>query len=205
MSSSVNSAADDLIVIPGHDDETGNTNSCLWRSFGKNVCLAYTPGDDFVGFPQDATGRIVVVHSCGYWAYLAARTAGLLENARGLIVIDGWYPVHRTERKWGAMLVDASCVPNIPTVFFFPTVGDRSAFPLEAVVQQSLVRRVDNVNVNVNVKNIVRGLGFGHNLMFEKFQEPQVRWLVKHLCGVLAGEVSETDLVRREEVSANAA
>ena len=34
-----------VLLIPGHDDATLNTNSCLYKTFGAAACISYNPGD----------------------------------------------------------------------------------------------------------------------------------------------------------------
>lgn len=127
-----------VLLIPGHDDATLNTNSCLYKTFGAAACISYNPGD-LAQFPETCPDT-AIVHSFGYFAFLVARAAGRLRDVTRLIVIDGWFP---HDKQWGSVTCAVDVPAGVACTFFFPTFGDRSEYALEAVVRQAMVTRRD--------------------------------------------------------------
>ena len=158
-------ASPPVTYIPGYDSTNKNANSCLYRVFGKDACTLYNPGDelDVIATPT------VVVHSYGFYALVAA---GILSaDVKRVVVLDGWIP---ELQSWGNDVCPVYIPENISWVFFFPTVGNRTEYPLEAVVRQAMVARKDIT--------VVRGVGFGHNMLFApKITEERVREVVQKL------------------------
>jgi len=164
-------------LIPGHDAVNGNTNSCLYRAFG-DQCVRYDPAkpiaEQLDAFPEQGE-ETVVAHSYGFAAFVAARAAGRLQAATKLIVLDGWYP---EDGMWTGepLLIQ---LPNIQCIFFFPTVGNRSEYKLEADIVRPAMASAHDIT-------IVRGQGFGHNLVYQSFGADEVKELIKSL-GYLTG------------------
>lgn len=162
-------------------------NSCLYRAFGAEACVAYNPDLPISAqrgaFPAEIPGAVVVAHSFGFAAFIAARASGLLRNAARLIVIDGFYPLDRT---WAGRDITIELPSDCPCIFFFPSFGDRSRYPLEAVVRQAMITRLD--------LTVVRGIGFGHNLLYGSFKEPDVCSLVARLAALPDTRESEADI-----------
>jgi hypothetical protein len=166
----------------------------LFRAYvGAEWVVTYSPdvslADQIDAFPL-AAPPVVVVHSCGFFALMAARGAGRLHGMRKLVVIDGWFP---HDHLWaGAGADDGACVKvqvplDVACVFFFPTFGDRSDYPLEAVVRQAMVERAD--------VTVVRGVGFGHNLLYPPFGLVGVRALVDRLVAMPDRRGTDADVV----------
>ena len=171
------------MVIPGHDDEHFNSNSCLYRTYGAAACTLYNPGS--VDSTPAADSDIAVVHSFGYFAFLAIRAGGGARNVKRLVVIDGWFP---RDKMWGTLPVSPGVPENVACTFFFPTYGDRSGYSLEAVVRQAMVNRRDIT--------VVRGVGYGHNLLHPPHVTPaNVRTLVSFLVGLPDARTSDADIV----------
>ena len=168
------------LLIPGYDDANRNKNSCLYKVYGESACVCYTPGE-FVSFPADST-EILIVHSYGFYAFLAGRSAGLLRGVKKLIVIDGYFP---SNQKWGDVAVRVEIPKDISCVFFFPTYGDRSGYPLESVVRQAMVERRDIT--------VARGVGYGHNLLHPP-TEDTIREIVSFLAGLPSQRQEQEDI-----------
>ena len=166
--------------IPGFDERTKNTNSCLYRAFPETAVVPYDHVDYNDNFPEQGR-ETVVVHSYGYYAFLMARAGGRLRACKRLLVIDGWFP--SKSRMSAELPTGVSCV------FFFPTFGDRTDYPLEAVVRQAMVSRADIT--------VVRGVGFSHNLVYGAFGEAGVRELVSGLAQLPTERTSDVDHVMR--------
>jgi len=150
-------------ILPGYADATGNTNSCLWRAY------------------MDVDQEIVVVHSAGFAGFCAARSMGRLSSVCRLIVLDGWYPYPTTTETSNKF-----DLPPVPCILWFPTVGDRSLYPLEAVARRAMVTRKDIT--------VVRGVNFGHNLIYGEFDEKKVRELVTWLSTLPDERASDVDI-----------
>jgi hypothetical protein len=170
------------LVIPGYDSKNGNTNSVLYKTY-KTKCSQYVldqPLEDQYQF-IDSDSKEVIVHSYGFFIFLVGYKLGLFKNT-SLVVIDGWFPkdckFNGTEYKIE--------LPPIPTVFLFPTFGDRKDYPLEAIVRQAMTSRKDIT--------VVRAIGFGHNLLFGSFDEHMVADLVLALQCLPEKRLSDVDI-----------
>jgi hypothetical protein len=167
-----------IAIIPGFDTETGNTNSVLFRAYPD--CLTYTKGESLAERWKDKdivkTATTVVVHSMGFFAFLVALDEGLFQQVNKLLVLDGYYSKNQ---MWG----EKECpvyIPDIHSVYFFPTVGNRSTYLLET---EHLNMHRENPKFKV-----VRGVGFGHNLLYESFDVEKARELIQRLIVLLEPE-----------------
>ncbi len=172
------------LILPGYDSKNGNRNSFLYKAFGE-MCNEYVldkPLEEQESIIKPSS-EIAVVHSYGFFIFLVGYQNGLFKNIKSLIVFDGWFP---SDCKFNG--IDYSIeLPDIRTVFFFPTFGDRKDYPLESIVRQSMISR-KNITV-------VRGLGFGHNLLFGEFDENSVNSLTVSLLRLPDERSNDLDLV----------
>jgi hypothetical protein len=154
-------------ILPGYDSKNYNTNSFLFKTYKEN-CSEYVldkpleSQESIISLKEEQT----VVHSYGFFIFLAAYQKGLIQNTKSLIVFDGWFPTNCKFMEDEVKIV----LPNIPMIFFFPTFGDRREYSLESIVRQQMATRKDII--------VIRGLGFGHNLLFGEFTEKKVTKLV---------------------------
>lgn len=172
------------LILPGYDPTNGNANSVLFKTY-KNMCSTYTLGkplEDQTDILINGDFNIAVVHSYGFFVFLIGYQIGLFKNVTSLVVIDGYFP---KDRKFNETEYEIK-LPPIPILFFFPTFGNRQDYPLEAIVRQAMISR-KNITV-------VRGHGFGHNLIFEKFDTDKVADLVLNLQHVPETRTSDLDL-----------
>ena len=169
----------DALLLPGHDDATGNRNSFLFRSYP--FCAEYVTNQDLKEqHIRNADAPVAMVHSYGFWAFVVGYQLGLFPNVKQLVVFDGWFPANK---EFNGVKYEVK-LPPIPTKFFFPTFGDRSGYPLESIVHQ--VRALGRKDLG-----IFRGIGFGHNLLFGEFDEAGARDLVALVidCGIVDMEL----------------
>ncbi len=133
---------------------------------------------------QDADSITAVVHSYGFFIFLVGYQQGLFQNVKTLLVFDGWFPAD--------CIFDGNEYPiNLPairTIFFFPTFGNRREYPLEAIVRQQMIVRNDIT--------VVRGHGFGHNILFDNFGTANTFALIVNLLASVPEErTNDLDLV----------
>ena len=177
-----------------------NKNSFLYKIY-KDRCCEYVLDKPLI-YQKSFTDKIqpdkkynVVVHSYGFFILLVALQQNIIkeESINSIVIFDGYFP-----KLCKFMNIDVEIkIPNIPTLFFFPTVGLRIDYPLESVVRQTIANRykynegenncvsLDNDNENTIFSNkdivIIRGLGFGHNILYKSFQEPEAGELIENL------------------------
>lgn len=161
----------DLLVIPGYDSKNGNTNSCLFKAYGVDKCEQYVLNkpleeQNFMNFASEKA----VVHSYGFFIFIVMRKLGFFSSVKQLVVLDGWFPY---DCKFNGKEYPIDLPEDILMTFFFPTVGNRKDYPLEAVVRQQMVKRKDI--------HVVRGINFGHNLIYNEFTPDCVTELVESL------------------------
>jgi hypothetical protein len=157
------------LILPGYDAINGNKNSCLFKMYPE--CTTYTldqPLEDQQIKIEDST-TTAVVHSYGFFIFMVGHQRGLFKEIKHLVVLDGYFPRDCTFMGESYKM---TLPEQVNMLFFFPTVGDRSSYPLEAVVRQAMVTR--------NGIFVVRGIGFGHNLLYQEFQESQGKLLVQN-------------------------
>jgi hypothetical protein len=158
-----------MLILPGYDSMNGNTNSFLYKTFGEK-CSTYVLTQPLESqtsiLNKDATRA--VVHSYGFFIFWVGYQKGLFPNVESLVVFDGYFPkdeiFHGEEFKVGLL--------PLKTVYFFPTVGDRSSYKLEGLMKGS----------SRSGMHIVRGVGFGHNLLFQEFDIEKAKALTLNLC-----------------------
>ena len=167
-------------IVPGYDPVHGNKNSVLYKTYG-DQCIEYNPSEKIEGWTTNTGNKVAVVHSMGFGAFLAARQEGGFVDTERLLVLDGAYP-----KTWGETPLVAK-IPPFPCIFFFSTVGDRSGYPLEAVVRQAMLSRKDIT--------VVRGIDFGHNLLYGSFGCEKVKDLVQYLLSLPTDGSSERDIL----------
>lgn len=160
-----------MLIIPGHDSKNGNTNSFLYKTYG-SLCSEYVLDKPLENQPfVNADSECAVVHSYGFFIFLAGLKKGLFKNVNSLVVFDGWFP---NDCKFMSEEISVEDLPNVPTTFFFPTVGNRRGYPLESIVRKTMISR--------NNITIARGIGFGHNLLYQNFDTKKADELVNYLC-----------------------
>lgn len=169
------------LILPGHDSKNGNENSCLFKIFKSSTYVLnkeLTDQETII----NSDSEVAIVHSYGFFIFLVGYQKGLFPNVESLLVIDGWFP---KDCKFNGTEYPIE-LPKLPTVFFFPTFGSRKDYPLESIVRQAMITRKDI--------HIVRGIGFGHNLLFGDFDKFKANDLILNL--QLLGNERTTDLDR---------
>lgn len=159
-------------VFPGYDTKNGCTNSCVYKAL-KSLCYTYVldkPLSEQFNIMKNVTD--VICHSYGYWVFVVGLAEGLFPQVASVTVIDGYIP---KDRSWCGIEYEVKIPNSIKQKYFFPTVGDRFGYPLEAIVRQA------KATAPSPCIWIFRGIGFGHNLIYENFQEEQVKELVEDI------------------------
>lgn len=163
------------LILPGYDTQHGNKNSCLFRGF-PDECEQYVLDkplcDQHWNHPH---AESAIVHSFGFFIFLVGLKNGLFQHVKNLIVIDGWFP---RDGKFQDHAYSIHLPTDIKCTFFFPTVGDRKDYPLEAIVRQFMATK-DNHEIV-----IIRGEGYGHNLIYNEFTSEKMVGFVQKLEGI---------------------
>lgn len=158
---------DTALILPGYDTATGNRNSFLWRTYPE-YATEYTPTQPLEDKPD---ARLAIVHSYGFFAFLAGYQQGLYRSVKRLVVFDGYYPAHLMFADHKVELV----LPPIECIFFFPTVGNRTSYPLRSLLV-------------TDEHTVVTGEGFGHNLLYNEFTTKEAEILVDSVVRTYPGE-----------------
>jgi hypothetical protein len=159
-----------IVYFPGYDKERGNRNSVLYKVYG-DKCTTYDPTKSISSQNfENKEATVAIVHSYGYFAYAVLSKLGYFENVKTLVVLDGYIPPHGS--MFGLNMTVGVPLPQ-SAVFFFPTVGDRSEYTLERVLEE-------NYSEMTNYK-IVRGVNYGHNILFGEVDVEKAKELIEAL------------------------